>query len=136
MRGQCLPVTRTSICTASVRIRSKLFTESSALILCILTSLSNPCIISCIFPPLSQSLRLVAVCCFSQKHSLNQTEELSSLTDQIKSDTHHKGCSDDCSELSTFSIVCLSTTDSKSIILRCKKMEVHRERCLTFIIQE
>jgi len=61
------------------------------------------------------------------KHSLNQTEELGSLTDRRKSDTHHKGCADYCSELSIFSVVCLTTTDSKSVILQYKKRELHRE---------
>lgn len=102
------------------------------MVLCVLSNLSKPRIISYIFPLLSQSLRSVAVCCFSQKHSLNQTEELGSLIDQRKSDIHHKGYSDYCSELSTFSTVCLSTTDSKSVILQYKKMEAHRYTCSLF----
>lgn len=129
---QHLPVMRTSVCKASVRIGSKLFTESSAMILCVISNLSKPRI-SYNLPLLS--LQPFAICCFSQKHSLNHTEELSSLIDQRKSDTHHKGCSDYCSELSTFSVVCLSTIDSKSIILQYKKMEVRREQCFMFIIQ-
>lgn len=114
-------VIRTSICKASVRIRSKLFRESSVTILCVLSNLSKPCVISYIFPLLSHSLRPVAVYWLSQKHSQNQTEELGSLIDKRKLDTRHKGFSDHCSELSTFSMVCLCTTDSKSITLQYKK---------------
>lgn len=45
MQGQGLPVIRTSVCKGSEKIRSKLFTESSAVILCVLLNSSKPCII-------------------------------------------------------------------------------------------